>query len=243
MQPEMGSSAEWLERELKVVTYADSLPAYHQFCRAEKGKYVLGAGTDRYFKHPVFDLPVVRHRFSGDFSELTVKTPVHGHGNAVRQEVNLRLEGTADEVEKLLQLQGYGIAIEISKISHIYYLPHVVLSYYTVMTPAGEPLRVPDMEMVPARFIEVELREDLDWTAEYRLFAASHKQAWRCGDRAIPISRGCRHAEDFCYEVMRGWLTVLSEAGVRFKPVPLEASLWQMFGERVVLNTPGETIQ
>lgn len=242
MQPEMGCSAEWLEREVKVLSAAAALPAYHKFCKDLGGQYVHGAGTDRYFKHPVFDLPVVRHRFSDTYSELTVKSQVDG--NLVRQEVNLRLDGSEADVEKLLQLQGYEIVLEISKISHIYYLPHVVLSYYAVMTPAGELLSIPsecgDLRTAPARFIEVELREDINWVAEFQRSFKDPYCKWVLEGVVGKVFP--KNAEVFCQDILRAYLRKLVVAGVEISSEPLEKSLWQMFGERVVSKRLGASL-
>lgn len=234
--------SDFKERELKVLTFRESLDNFHKYCRRLRGRYVHGAGTDRYYQHPEFrdELPVVRHRFSDTYSELTVKTAT-GLGNSCRNEVNLRLESGTREVEALLRLQGYDVALEISKISHIYYTPWVVFSFYAVMDPAGEVYHFYDPSYtdipVGARFIEVELSEDVDWEAVWQdaLRWEDTHNSYR-GTFMFDLISVVRSTpliadrETFCYGLLELLLTDMRANGVAFVKKPITKSLWDLYG-------------
>lgn len=232
----MASSAEFLEREVKFVANKSSLPAFKLIGESQPSEYIMGAGTDVYYKHPVYPgLPVVRHRFSGNDSELTIKAQVDG--NLVRQEVNLGLgKGSFAEVGKLLELQGYKPALEISKISHIFFLPYVVLSWYSVFDSHGVPLKVPKKYAKgrSAQFVEIELREDYDWNREFEHYKNRKNDrfkgksvSWLVGDKQL--NRPIAETESYCKAILEAWANLLKESDVLGINIP--DSLWQMYGE------------
>lgn len=154
-------SAEFLEREVKMVAVPNSLKRARSLARWLNGKEITGCGIDCYWKHTYEDLPVVRHRYNDGVGQLTIKA--QRDGNLVREEVNLELASASlREVTKLLQMQGYAPVLEIAKVSHNWITDLVVLSWYSVMDTEGTMLYTP--EGVPCRFFEIELREDIDWS-------------------------------------------------------------------------------
>jgi len=156
-------SAEFLEREVKMCALPGSLPRAQELAARLKGREVTGCGVDCYWLHELHhDLPVVRHRFNDGTGQLTIKA--QRDGNLVREEVNLDLASASlREVTKLLQMQGYRPHLEIAKVSHNWFFEDAVISWYSVMDLEGNLEFSP--EGVPCKFLEVELREDIDWSA------------------------------------------------------------------------------
>ena len=211
------ASAEFLEREIKLWAEPGSLDTFLEFGKfILKAQTVLGAGADRYWTHPKFkELPAIRHRFNSDYSELTVKSKKHG--NLVRHEVNLPLNAANnEEVERLLELQGYTLAMEIHKISHILYTPTVVYSWYSVLRPDG---MIHMVDGAPAQFVEIELNEKLDWFDQYQ-------QAK--GQAGSP-----EEVEEFCSDYLhRQWDRLMKLGIVGDEGARINRSLWELFGPK-----------
>jgi len=170
----------------------------------DQGVYVLGAGIDKYYtntSHP--NLPAIRHRYNETRGELTVKKKVEG--NFVREEVNLLLaKSSLAEVEKMMQMLEYSTALEISKLSHIFFLPETVISWYTVCDLQGNILFCKDTGR-KASFIEVEAREDIDWMTKLE------------------------HDADIVSRAIHKEVSKLTTAGLLLERE--EKSLWELFGE------------
>ncbi len=214
-------SSEFLEREKKYYAADGSLAAFLELGRVHSGEYVIGSGLDVYWEHPDFPLPTIRHRYNESRGELTVKTKVGG-SNTIRNEANLLLKGPSlREVERLLELQGYRRALQIGKTSHIFYLPEVVLSWYAVTDIAGTLMTTPKDR--PARFVEIELREDIDWGKVAKKY---HNLLERDTNTAL--------VDHFCREKLYSWTKELGKAGI-LEYGSIKESLWEMFGEH---NSP-----
>lgn len=156
-------SAEFLEREIKLMALPNSLRVAQSLAISMGGREITGCGVDCYWAHSMHpDMPVVRHRYNDGVGQLTIKKQVEG-GNSVREEVNLELASASlREVTKLLEMQGYERSLEIAKVSHNWVTDDAVLSWYSVMDLEGSLLHTP--EGMPCKFFEVELREDIDWS-------------------------------------------------------------------------------
>jgi adenylate cyclase class IV len=227
----INESQEFKERELKYRAAPRSLEAFTALGQRLKGKFMLGAGADCYWSQPGMpDLPPVRHRYSQGHGELTIKKQVIEGSNIHRHEINLRLEDSQlREMEQMLPLMGYKPALRISKVAHIFYCPFVVLSWYSVLGMDGAMMHMEDG--TPAQFVEIELREDLDWST----IASDWRQWSDCTPASHPLSMDFLEqlftTDDFCGLVLCRWAAFLLAEGIVVHP-PLPSSLWEMFGPK-----------
>jgi predicted adenylyl cyclase CyaB len=193
------NSVELREREVKFTVSSDiemSLRRFDELGASGKGSYQMGSGVDIYYRNA--DGDTIRHRFSSHFGELTTKKKIHG--NEVRKEINIRLKNPSPtEVKEMFEMLNFVEVMNISKISHIYYLASVVLAWYTVLDKFGNTL---------GRFVEVELREDIDW-------------------RTIAKTQGS-DTEDYCHEILTAWRVKLE--GLRIVDKQIKKSLYELFG-------------
>lgn len=223
-------SAEFKEVEIKHYANPSSLDRFDKLCRDLGGEYLLGAGADCYWAHTEYpNLPFIRHRYSESNGELTVKTKVSEADTVVRNEVNLTLPGASlREVEKLLELQGYRRVLEIAKLSHVYFLEDVVLSWYTTMDLTGRVLVTPQ-DGLPARFVEIELREDINWVERHEKYEYGKKCVYQGLKR---LTGSYNTPDEFCRMVLQQWADKLLAEGI-FNPVHqdrIPESIWDMFG-------------
>lgn len=217
------SSAEFKERELKFRASPESLEAFMRLGESMGGRYVLGAGADVYWTNPQMPLAApVRHRYSQGYGELTVKSQVQEGSNVSRHEVNVRLDDAQlREIEAMLPMMGYVPALKISKVSHIFYTDYLVLSWYSVMGMDGRMLAMSDGS--PAQFVEIELREDLDWRT------IGSRDTSKVVPEGTDRNKIFIQVEDFCHWVLDTWGAHLTQLSIVQQPA-IKESLWEMFG-------------
>lgn len=174
-----------------------------------------------YYQHP--SLPVVSHYIHESGSILSL------------DEHDLQLKTTSFiDVEGFLGSQGYTQALALCAYSFEYVLPYVILRWVGVSDLAGQPLSYLGS---PAKLIEIELDEDVDWEDLYRTHSENITRSastfrkhpsnpfWVGGEVLPDIIAG--DFEWFKANILCGWEKTLRKLGVL--DLRIQSSLWNMF--------------
>lgn len=134
-----------------------ALTKFHEFCKNKNpDKYVLASGFDHFYSNPKDTTAFCRHRTGADTNQLTFKRKLNDKNNFVRTEHNIDLSpGMKDEqIAAFCGEFGYKHSRSIYKDAFIYNYEYCTYVYYICY----------DLDMKElGRFLEIELREDLDW--------------------------------------------------------------------------------
>lgn len=147
-------------KEIEFKYRADGIPfsKFREFCSGLKGvvELITPSGTDVFFAKAGDNTTFFRHRRSGLASELTLKKKTTESDNFVRNEYNIDInpEHSENYIGHMLKELGYDREFLLHKNSCVYVGDWFLLSYYICYDD--------DMGEV-GRFIELELREDVDY--------------------------------------------------------------------------------
>lgn len=151
------------EIEFKYSAADLSLIKFRKFC-IKRGpiKSIDVTGVDHFFSHTDERDSFYRHRLSPSDNQLTFKRKTNTT-NYIRIEHNIDLAPSVSEqaVKDLVALSGYRYNSTIVKNSFVYLFDYYSLVYYICYTE--------DMKEL-GRFIEIEMKEDYDWTSEEDAF-------------------------------------------------------------------------
>lgn len=119
-------------------------------------EWMLVSSYDDYFTNNKDEF--IRYRYHDHMGELTIKRKTTENNNNNRVEVNVPTDGKSSHaIEAFVNLLGYKRNFSIFKTCKIAFLEKVVLVYYIVY---DENLNEKE------RFIEVEAKEQYNWTSE-----------------------------------------------------------------------------
>lgn len=124
-------------------------------------EWMMVSSYDDYFVNDKDEF--IRYRYHDHMGELTVKRKTIDTNNNNRVEVNIPTDGkSGPSIEAFCNLLGYKKNFSIFKTCKIAFLEKIVLVYYVVC----------DENLVEKkRFIEVEAKEDYEWSSEEEAWA------------------------------------------------------------------------
>ncbi len=147
-------------KEVEMKYNADNISPqrFKEFCISRKPHRELTvSGFDYFYSNSKDTESFFRYRETDMEAELTFKRKLHSN-NVVRTEYNLPLcSGLNDKGEAFCNDMGYEYNTGVFKVAFIYQYDMHILCYYIVY----------NLELVElGRFIEIELKEHIDWESE-----------------------------------------------------------------------------
>lgn len=149
-----------LEVEFKYSADNISLESFSQFCRLiGESEYKSAAGYDYFYENGVKG-SFLRHRVGPDINQLTYKRKIQ-KDNFIRVErnINLHRDILLEEVTGFCEDTGYKFNTKIMKHSFVFVFDWYIAAYYICYDANMEELN---------RFIELEVREDMDNKDPYK---------------------------------------------------------------------------
>lgn len=124
-------------------------------------KWVMVSSYDDYFTNASDEF--IRYRYHDSMGELTIKRKTTDANNLNRVEVNVPTDGKSGAaIDAFVNLLGYKKNFSIFKTCKIAFLEKAVLVYYVVYDENLNEKK---------RFIEVEAKEDYNWSSEEEAWA------------------------------------------------------------------------
>lgn len=138
-----------------------SIDEFKTFCNTtfKPLKELTISATDTFFSIPDDKTSFFRHRVASDANELTFKRKLNKTNNFIRTEFNFLLPAstTLNKIRDFTKEFGYSVESSINKYNIIFEFEWFVMSYYICYDK--------DMREL-GRFIEIEAREDVQWSSE-----------------------------------------------------------------------------
>lgn len=149
------------EIEFKYSAAKVQIEDFNSFCKSIQGheSYRLNHGIDTFFTDPNRQGSFFRLREDTGTYCLTYKRKIQAD-NTVRVEYNLDLMNGKNAAYALVEELGYKYDAAINKVNYVHLFPWYVLSYYICYDANMQEL---------GRFIEIEMREDYNWTSEQQM--------------------------------------------------------------------------
>lgn len=155
-----------LEIEFKYNAKHLNLTHFKAFCEASHPRqFQIISGYDHFFsKHDDPD-SFYRHRVNTNENQLTFKRKTVKDNSYVREEhnIDLPLNVSADKIRDLCNISSYKYNTSIFKNCFIYNYEYYTLVFYICY---DKDLKELD------RFLEIEMREDYDWSTEEEALSA-----------------------------------------------------------------------
>lgn len=140
------------------------LSKFKAFCEGRNPqKFLIVSGVDHFYSLASDPDSFYRHRVNTNENELTFKRKKATENNFIREEhnIDLPLSVSEEKIAALCGIHGYEHNTSIFKNCFIYNYEYYTLVLYFCYTKEMEPL---------GRFIEIEMKEDYDWTNEQHAF-------------------------------------------------------------------------
>ena len=148
-------------REIEYKYLAEiSVPEFRAFCENRSPlKFLLISGWDHFLFNENDGTSFYRHRVNTNENQLTFKRKLVKDNNYVREErnIDLPLSVTKEKIQDLCDVHGYKPRSSIFKNCFIYNYDYYTLVYYVCYNDQLQEL---------GRFIEIEMKEDYDWSSE-----------------------------------------------------------------------------
>lgn len=141
-----------------------SLSQFKDFCINRKpDRFLIISGYDHFHSNPKDPNSFYRHRVNTNENQLTFKRKTVEDNSFIREEhnIDLPLNVSEDKIKALCAINGYEYNISIFKNCFIYNFNYYTLVYYFCYDAELKEL---------GRFIEIEMKEDYDWTSETEAF-------------------------------------------------------------------------
>ena len=150
-------------KELETKYFADDIDMadFIKLVQPLNPEWMMVSSYDDYFTNSSGEF--IRYRYHDHMGELTIKRKTTDANNNNRIEVNVPTDGKSSaSIEAFAGLLGYTKNFSIFKTCKIAFLDKVVLVYYVVYDENLNEKK---------RFIEVEAKEDYNWSSEEEAWA------------------------------------------------------------------------
>lgn len=152
------------EIEFKYLATNVKVSEFKDFCeKRDPKKFVIISGFDHFYSKAEDSSSFYRHRVNTNENQLTFKRKTTNENNFIREEhnIDLPLNVSEEKIKSLCAVNGYKYNTSIFKNCFIYNYDYYTLVYYICY----------DLELNElSRFIEIEMREDHDWSSEQEAF-------------------------------------------------------------------------
>jgi adenylate cyclase class IV len=161
-----------------------TLTEFKEFCeKRNPERFLIISGYDHFYMNSGIEGSFYRHRVNTNENQLTFKKKTTVENNFIREEhnIDLPLDVSQEKIKDLCNINGYQYNTSIFKNCFIYNY-----SYYTLVFYICYDVNLNELN----RFIEIEMKEDFDWTSEIEAMGALTTLERLCGHLKVdPTSR------------------------------------------------------